>query len=204
MEVADIYPLFPDLTAVQKRQLEAMPALYAEWNEKVNLISRKDMDHFVERHLLHSLSLAFYLKPAPDQRILDIGTGGGFPGIPLAVLFPESRFVLADSIGKKVRVTGEVADALGLENVQTYRGRVEEMRGKYDFAVTRAVARLRALTDWCTRPKLKIGTLWCLKGGDLREEIGEIDAHPSVAYSLRDKLPGEFFDTKKVVQVRLR
>lgn len=181
-----------------------MQEIYSEWNAVVNLISRKDFEHFAERHLLHSLSLAFYLKLKPGNRVMDIGTGGGFPGIPLAVMYPEVSFLLVDSIGKKIKVVNAVVERLGLTNVKTLHGRAEEVKGRYDIAVTRAVAPLSSLVGWCTRPKLKINGLYCLKGGDLREEVEEIDAYPSSVYRLSDKLKDEFFETKKVVYVKLR
>ena len=204
MELADIFSCFPKLTDLQKERLSALPEIYAEWNAVVNLISRKDFEHFAERHLLHSMSLAFYLKLRPGHRVMDIGTGGGFPGIPLAVMYPEVSFLLVDSIGKKIKVVNAVVETLGLTNVKAIHGRAEEVKGKYDVAVTRAVAPLSSLVDWCTRPKLKINGLYCLKGGDLREEVEEIDAYPSSVYRLSDKLESEFFETKKVVYVKLR
>jgi 16S rRNA (guanine527-N7)-methyltransferase len=204
MEVADLRSHFPFLTDVQMAKLEALPALYETWNAMVNVISRKDMEHFVERHVLHSLALTFYLKPKPGSSVIDIGTGGGFPGIPLAIAFPEVKFTLVDSIGKKIKVVKAVAEALELTNVEAIHGRVENLRGSHDYAVTRAVARLFTLVDWCKRPQLKIVALYCLKGGDLREEIEEIDRFPSTTYGLDSKLKQAFFETKKVVYVQLR
>jgi len=193
---------FPALSEIQKEQFRALPDLYAEWNAQINLISRKDMDHFVERHVLHSLAIALYWKPKPGNKAIDIGTGGGFPGIPLAILYPEVNFLLVDSIGKKLKVVEAISQALGLKNVEIRHARAEEIRGKYDVALSRAVARLAVLTGYCTRPRLKIGELYCLKGGDLREEVEEIDEFPSMVYALSGKFDSEFFETKKVVYVR--
>ncbi len=193
---------FPALSEIQKQQFRALPDLYAEWNAQINLISRKDMDHFVERHVLHSLAIALYWKPKPGNKAIDIGTGGGFPGIPLAILYPEVNFLLVDSIGKKLKAVEAISQALGLKNVEIRHARAEEIRGKYDVALSRAVARLAALTGYCTRPRLKIGELYCLKGGDLREEVEEIDEFPSMVYALSGKFDSEFFETKKVVYVR--
>jgi len=193
---------FPALSEIQKEQFRALPDLYAEWNAQINLISRKDMEHFVERHVLHSLAIAFYWKPKPGNKAIDIGTGGGFPGIPLAILYPEVSFLLVDSIGKKLKAVEAISQALGLKNVEIRHARAEEIRGKYDVALSRAVARLAVLTGYCTRPRLKIGELYCLKGGDLREEVEEIDEFPSMVYALSGKFDSEFFETKKVVYVR--
>ena len=193
---------FPALSEIQKEQFRALPDLYAEWNAQINLISRKDMDHFVERHVFHSLAIALYWKPKPGNKAIDIGTGGGFPGIPLAILYPEVNFLLVDSIGKKLKAVEAISQALGLKNVEIRHARAEEIRGKYDVALSRAVARLAVLTGYCTRPRLKIGELYCLKGGDLREEVEEIDEFPSMVYALSGKFDNDFFETKKVVYVR--
>lgn len=204
MKVDVLKSYFPQLDEAQMEQMEALTALYAEWNTKVNLISRKDMEHFVERHLLHSLSLSFYWQPAPGHRVIDIGTGGGFPGIPLAVMYPDTSFVLVDSIGKKIKAVQGVADDLGLKNVQAIHGRAEEQKGHYQAAVSRAVARLQKLVGYCTQGKLRADAMYCLKGGDLREEVEEIDAFPSRVFPLSAKLDQPFFETKKVVYVKLR
>ena len=195
---------FPDLKPEQKKRFEALKPLYEEWNAQINVISRKDMDHFYERHVLHSLALAFYWKPKPGVRAIDIGTGGGFPGIPLAILYPEVDFLLVDSIGKKIKVVNEVVSALDLKNVKAIQERAENVPGKFDVALTRAVSRLNVLIPFCTRGKMKADALYCLKGGDLREEVEEIDRYPSTVYKLSSKLPGAFFETKKVVFVQLR
>ncbi len=193
---------FPLVTDDQMEKFMALKPLYEEWNAQINVISRKDMDSFNERHLLHSLAIAFYWQPKKGQRILDIGTGGGFPGIPLAIMFPETHFLLVDSIGKKIKVVREVANALGLKNVEAIHERAENVRGKFDMTVTRAVARLALLTQWSTRGKSKTKGIYCLKGGDLREEIEEIDRFPSSVKSLNAKLTDPFFETKKVVFVQ--
>ncbi len=195
---------FPGLSQEQIAHFAALKPLYEEWNAQINVISRKDMDHFYERHVLHSLALAFYWKPKPGSKAIDIGTGGGFPGIPLAILYPEVDFLLVDSIGKKIKVVNEVVTALGLKNVKAIQERAENVPGKFDAVLTRAVSRLSVLVPYCKNGKMKADTLWCLKGGDLREEVEEIDRYPSVVYKLDQKIPGEFFETKKVVYVQLK
>jgi len=173
---------FSDFTAVQLEQFRQLEGLYKEWNEKINVISRKDIDSLYERHVLHSLSIAAAFELEPGMEIIDIGTGGGFPGIPLAIFFPEVRFHLADSIAKKLKVVEAVAEAIGLKNIRTQHTRAEEIKGKkFDFAVSRAVAPLKELWGW-SKPLLKTSTagtgglqpgLICLKGGDLAKEIQE-------------------------------
>ena len=196
---------FPDLTERQQQQFAALGPLYAEWNSKINVISRKDMEQFYEKHVLHSLGIAKVHRFLPGQRVLDVGTGGGFPGVPLAILFPETHFHLVDSIGKKIKVVDAVASALGLENIRTSHERAERVGGTYDFVVSRAVTHLHNFLPWI---KGKIGKphqdptrhngLLYLKGGDLAEEIGHIKAS---IYPLNTYFKGEFFDTKKVVYV---
>lgn len=194
---------FSALTDAQIEKFKALKPLYEEWNAQINVISRKDIDHFNERHLLHSLALSFYWKPEAGERVLDIGTGGGFPGIPLAILYPDVDFLLVDSIGKKIKVVEAVADALDLKNVKGLHERAEKVPGKFDTVTSRAVAKLSALVGYCTSGKMKAQKLLCLKGGDLSTEVSEIDDYPSVVYNLSDKLEGEFFETKKVVRVEL-
>jgi 16S rRNA (guanine527-N7)-methyltransferase len=167
---------FPDLTDLQIRQFEMLFPLYQEWNSQINVISRKDIDELYLRHVLHSLAIARFHHFTPGSKILDIGTGGGFPGIPLAIYFPQCEFTLCDSIAKKIKVVDAVAEALNLKNVKTHIGRVEKIDGKFDFIVSRAVAPLVELLAW-TRSKLSreqkntIKNGWiCLKGGDLVEE----------------------------------
>ena len=167
---------FPELTAQQKEQFAALDALYHEWNEKINVISRKDIDNLYERHVLHSLALGKYIRFKADTEILDFGTGGGFPGVPLAILFPECRFRLIDGTGKKIRVVQEVCKAIGLENCDAQHLRGEDERGKYDFVVSRAVMPLPDLVKIVRknigktqRNALPNGII-CLKGGDLQSE----------------------------------
>lgn len=201
MGIELIDKLFPDLTAVQKAQFASIKGQYQEWNKQINVISRKDIEHFDEHHLLHSLGLALYWKPLQGSRAIDIGTGGGFPGIPLAILYPEVEFLLVDSIGKKLKVAEDIAGNLGLKNVKVRHARAEEIKETYDVALSRAVARLETLVSWCTQGKLRVKKLYCLKGGDLRDEIEEIDRYPSAVYKLQDKFPTEYFESKKVVCV---
>jgi 16S rRNA (guanine527-N7)-methyltransferase len=198
-----IYSHFPDLTERQRDQFAALFDLYSEWNAKINVISRKDMESFYEKHVLHSLGIAKVYTFQPGQRVLDVGTGGGFPGIPLAILFPETQFHLVDSIGKKIKVVLAVADALGLENVRADHGRAEEFKGPYDFVVSRAVTQMQRFVPWIkgkiSQKNLdseRINGLLYLKGGDLAEELGTMKARIS---SLSNFFTSEFFETKKVV-----
>ncbi|MDA9051144.1 16S rRNA (guanine(527)-N(7))-methyltransferase RsmG [Schleiferiaceae bacterium] len=198
-----IYSHFPDLTERQRDQFAALFDLYSEWNAKINVISRKDMESFYEKHVLHSLGIAKVYTFLPGQRVLDVGTGGGFPGIPLAILFPETQFHLVDSIGKKIKVVLAVADALGLENVRADHGRAEEFKGPYDFVVSRAVTQMQRFVPWIkgkiSQKNLdseRINGLLYLKGGDLAEELGTMKARIS---SLSNFFTSEFFETKKIV-----
>ena len=198
-----IYSHFPDLTERQRDQFAALFDLYSEWNAKINVISRKDTESFYEKHVLHSLGIAKVYTFLPGQRVLDVGTGGGFPGIPLAILFPETQFHLVDSIGKKIKVVLAVADALGLENVRADHGRAEEFKGPYDFVVSRAVTQMQRFVPWIkgkiSQKNLdseRINGLLYLKGGDLAEELGTMKARIS---SLSNFFTSEFFETKKVV-----
>ena len=198
-----IYSHFPDLTERQRDQFAALFDLYSEWNAKINVISRKDMESFYEKHVLHSLGIAKVYTFLPEQRVLDVGTGGGFPGIPLAILFPETQFHLVDSIGKKIKVVLAVADALGLENVRADHGRAEEFKGPYDFIVSRAVTQMQRFVPWIkgkiSQKNLdseRINGLLYLKGGDLAEELGTMKARIS---SLSNFFTSEFFETKKGV-----
>ena len=196
---------FPDLTAKQVKQLNQLPDIYQDWNSKINLISRKDMEFFEERHLLHSLAIGKFLQFKAGTQILDIGTGGGFPGIPLAILFPQCDFHLVDSIGKKIKVVQDVADQLGLKNVRAEQSRVEQINESYDFIVSRAVTALPKFLGW-TKNKIKKkkgfnalpnGILY-LKGGEFQEELDEIPKKARV-FPISELFEEEFFDTKFIV-----
>lgn len=195
---------FPELTKGQLQQLEQLQPLYDEWNSKINVISRKDMDHFYVHHVLHSLGIAKVLQFQPGTKVLDIGTGGGFPGIPLAILFPDTHFHLVDSIGKKITVVKEVAKALKLTNVEAQHARAESLVRKYDFVVSRAVTRMAQFYPW-VKGKIKKedindypnGILY-LKGGDVDEEMEET-GKSYVSYHLGDYFKEDFFKTKKVI-----
>ena len=202
MSVQIINKYFPNLSEEQKSQFQQLETLYKEWNEKINVISRKDIDEFYERHVLHSLGIAKIMEFADGTKVLDIGTGGGFPGIPLAILFPNVEFTLVDSIGKKITVVNAVAESLGLKNVKAYHERAEKIKDKFHFVVSRAVTQMPVFLRWLKgkfekeqfNPKLN-GVLY-LKGGDLGEELAGIKCE---IYHLKDQFEEEFFDTKKVV-----
>lgn len=203
-----ILKYFPNLTAMQTAQFERLRPLYEEWNNQINVISRKDIDSFYERHVLHSLAIAKVITFQPGTKILDIGTGGGFPGIPLAILFPEVQFHLVDSIGKKIKVVKEVASELGLTNVKATHARAEEVKDKYDFVVSRAVTAMPNFLPWTNNKFLSEqknpypnGILY-LKGGDLTEELKDIKQDMEII-DLAKIFDEEFFETKKVVYVRM-
>ena len=206
MEIISKY--FKELSPAQQDQFAALFDVYKEWNDKINVISRKDFDTLYERHVLHSLAIVKFLPFQNGSKILDIGTGGGFPGIPLAIMFPECQFHLVDSIGKKIKVVQEVAAALGLKNVKATHGRAEEVKDKYDFVVSRAVAELELLVKWSQGKisKKQINAipngLICLKGGDLSEELKAVNQYKEL-YSLNDYFTEDFFETKKLVYVSL-
>jgi 16S rRNA (guanine527-N7)-methyltransferase len=199
---------FPNLTDDQYSKFEKMESLYKDWNLKINVVSRKDIDEIYLRHILHSLGIAKIQKFKPGAKILDVGTGGGFPGIPLAILFSETNFHLVDSIGKKMKVVDEVVQGLQLTNVKTTNARVEEVSGTYDFIVSRAVAAMPTFVHWTkgkiakkSEHELKNGILY-LKGGDLTEELK--DYPKATVYNLTDYFEEEFFETKKVVYLPLK
>lgn len=204
-----ILKYFLDLTPQQKQQFEQLPELYQFWNEQINVISRKDIDLLYERHVLHSLGIAKIISFLPEENILDVGTGGGFPGIPLAILFPETQFHLVDSIGKKIKVVKEVSQALNLDNVKATHARAEELTEKVDFVVSRAVTQLKDFYPWIknsfnktSKNKLKNGILY-LKGGDLDQEIKESGLKVQ-QFALSDFFEEAFFETKKVVYIPVK
>jgi 16S rRNA (guanine527-N7)-methyltransferase len=203
-----ILKYFSDFTPKQEEQFRALDGLYREWNEKINLISRKDIDALYEKHILHSLAIAVPCNFHPGARVIDIGTGGGFPGIPLAIFFPDVEFLLVDSIGKKIKVVNAVAEGIGLQNVTAIHSRVEDIKNKkFDFAVSRAVAPLGDLWRWVS-PALVPGKksdelhngLICLKGGDLQKEIKESGLQAE-AWSVHDIFEEPFFEEKYVIYV---
>ncbi len=199
---------FPDLPADKAKKLAQLGALYEEWNTKINVISRKDFDHFYERHVLHSLAIAKFINFEPGTTILDVGTGGGFPGIPLAIFFPQCHFHLVDSIGKKIKVVQAVAEALQLDNVTAEQVRVENHKPTYDFVVSRAVTAFPAFVNLC-RSKIKKeqhnaisnGILY-LKGGDFGDEIELFKKNSSIT-PLSNYFEEEFFETKKIIHLSL-
>ena len=207
MSASIIFKYFPKVSEEQKNQFLALKSLYQDWNLKINVVSRKDIDELYLRHVLHSLGIAKVLEFREGAMVLDVGTGGGFPGIPLAILFPRTQFTLVDSIGKKIRVVDEVVSGLGLTNVRTFHSRVEDIEGRYDFIVSRAVAAMPTFVHW-TRGKIKKksthamrnGILY-LKGGDLSEELK--DYGKARIFLLSDYFEEPFFETKKVVYLPL-
>lgn len=201
-----ILKYFPDLTDTQKEQFAALYDLYTDWNSKINVISRKDITNLYEHHVLHSLGIAKVIQFKAGTSVMDLGTGGGFPGIPLAILFPDTKFHLVDSIGKKVRVATEIANAIGLKNVTTRHCRAEEEKQLFDFVVSRAVM---PLTDLLKIIRKNISSeqhnalpngLICLKGGELDREVMPVK-HQTIVTDLKDFFSEEFFETKKVVYV---
>ena len=195
---------FPEITSIQEAQFAALYDLYTEWNTKINLISRKDIENLYEKHILHSLGIAKVLHFTDNSAILDVGTGGGFPGIPLAILFPNANFLLLDSIGKKVKVAEDVAMQIGLENVECRHARVEDEKREFDFVVSRAVMPLPDLVKISKKNIIKEqqnslpNGFLCLKGGDLQAELKSFK-NKVVEYELSDYFSEEFFETKRVV-----
>lgn len=195
---------FPDLSAKQLSQLEALKDLYGDWNAKINVISRKDMDHFYEHHVLHSLAIAKFIDFKDGLKVMDLGSGGGFPGVPLAIMFPGVQFTLVDSINKKMKVAAAIAESIGLTNITTRHTRAEDIYDvRFDAVVSRAVAPLITLIDWC-KPVINRHSeygLICLKGGDLKEEINATQLRVTVK-PISDIFPEDFFREKFVLQVR--
>ena len=205
--IALVLKYFPELSDKQKEQFKRLEALYSEWNAQINVISRKDTENFYERHVLHSLAIAKVLQFTDGTKILDVGTGGGFPGIPLAILFPKCNFLLVDSIGKKIKVVKEVAEALEMKNVSARHVRSEEIKDQFDFVISRAVTAMPKFITWTKGQFLKKNNnsfkngIFYLKGGDLTEEMAPVKK--AVQYfNLSDFYLEEFFETKKVVYVR--
>lgn len=203
--VHDIFNYFPNLSAEQKKQVEQLEELYRFWNAQINVVSRKDIDMLYQHHVLHSLSIAKTVSFLPGEKVLDVGTGGGFPGIPLAILFPDTSFHLVDSIGKKIKVVHEVAQALGLKNVQASHMRAEEVQGSVDFVISRAVTQLKDFYPW-VRAKLRKGGkntlangVLYLKGGDLTEELAAANLKGIQQFSIAKFFSEDFFQTKYVV-----
>ncbi|MFD1255861.1 16S rRNA (guanine(527)-N(7))-methyltransferase RsmG [Mucilaginibacter terrae] len=207
MDAGLILKYFPDLTVQQQAQYAQLSNLYTHWNQQINVISRKDTDLLYERHVLHSLGIAKVMPFLPGEQVLDVGTGGGFPGIPLAIMFPETNFHLVDSIGKKIKVVQEVAQALGLQNVKATHARAEQIPGKFNFVVSRAVTQLKDFYPWVKNKfdkgsinNLANGILY-LKGGDLEQEIAESGLAVQ-QYFLKNYFEEEFFETKQVIYVK--
>lgn len=199
-----IFKYFPNLSEKQKEKLSALQKIYEYWNSRINVISRKDMDNFYLHHVLHSLAIARLTGFAPGSSILDAGTGGGFPGVPLAILFPESDFVLLDSVLKKIRVVSDVADKLDLKNINAVRSRIEEHEGKYDFIISRAVTSFPEfvrITSGMIKERsfntLKNGIL-CLKGGDLTDELSQLKNKVRI-WKITDFFEESFFEAKCIV-----
>jgi 16S rRNA methyltransferase gidB len=202
MKVDLILKYFPNLSEYQVEQFQKLEPLYLEWNEKINVISRKDTDFLYEKHILHSLGIAKVMQFAPNTKVLDVGTGGGFPGIPLAIMFPEVEFTLIDSIGKKIKVVQGISDGVGLKNVIAIHGRAEKLKEKYHFVVSRAVTQMPEFLRWLKgkfekeQINQKHNGVLYLKGGDLAEELAGIKCE---IHQLKNYFEEEFFDTKKVV-----
>ena len=193
---------FPELSPKQLDQFNKLGEAVREWNEKINVISRKDIDAFEVKHVLHSLAIAKLKRFGRDKRVLDLGTGGGFPGLPLAIYYPKCKFHLVDSIGKKIRVVNELIEAVGLENVRAEQARVESLNGKYHYIVSRAVAPTKKLLDWTKHLKEKDQTeYFFLKGGDLHDELKAVGYRAKV-HNISSYYNEDFFDTKKIVYIK--
>ncbi|MBR3830841.1 MAG: 16S rRNA (guanine(527)-N(7))-methyltransferase RsmG [Muribaculaceae bacterium] len=203
---SSVLKYFPNITDIQIRQFEQMGSLYPEWNSKINVISRKDIDNLYMNHILHSLSIAKFMTPIDGTTFLDMGTGGGFPGIPLATMFPNCKFHLIDRIGKKIKVATEIANEIGLKNVTFQHGDIGECRQKYDFVVSRAVMRLDELLPLIRKNVAKGNKnkyqngLICLKGGDLNDELNAV-SYPVIDFPITEFFNESFFETKKIIYV---
>ena len=203
-----IQKYFPALTEEQMRQFDALNDLYATWNAKINVISRKDIDNLYERHILHSLGIACFIRFTVETRVMDAGTGGGFPGIPLAILFPEVRFHLVDSTGKKIKVAQAIADETGLKNITTRHCRIEEEKGIFDFVVSRAVTTLPEMARLVRKNIAKVhrnalpNGLICLKGGDVKKETARFGKNVIVS-ELNEYFNEEYFESKKIIYIPL-
>ncbi len=202
-----IFNYFPNISKDQIKQFEQLRELYDFWNQQINVISRKDMDNFYLHHVLHSLSIAKVVEFKSYTEIMDAGTGGGFPGIPLAILFPESKFYLVDSIGKKIKVVNEVAQSLGLKNVEAYKIRMEQVDRTFDFIISRAVTSLPDFLRWTSYKfhnksfnSIPNGILY-IKGGDVQKELKEIKKFKKKVHHIQDFFDDDFFETKKVVHI---
>jgi len=207
---AIIHKYFSDLNDTQVRQFEQLGPLYKEWNQKINVVSRKDIDHIYTHHILHSLSIAAFVQFLPEANILDLGTGGGFPGVPLAILYPETQFMLVDGTGKKIKVVQEICEEIGLTNVEAKQIRAEEIKDrKFDFVITRAVAKTEQLWRWTEKLYTAVqrhvvpNGLIALKGGDIEAEIKEMPRgtyHDSV--SISDLFEEDYFETKSILYIQ--
>ena len=202
-----ILKYFPDLLEKQIKQFSQLQDLYNEWNSQINVISRKDMENLYLKHVLHSLAIAKVISFADGTKVLDVGTGGGFPGIPLAILFPNVEFLLVDSIGKKIKVVNEVANSIGLKNLRAEHKRAEQVDGQFDFVVSRAVTRMKVFQQWVRKRistkqrNIIFNGILYLKGGDLTEELKGIKNVE--LYNIPNFFAEEFFETKKVVYISL-
>jgi 16S rRNA (guanine527-N7)-methyltransferase len=202
----EILRFFPDITSIQKEQFQKLEALYTYWNERINLISRKDIDELYVRHVLHSLSIAKCVNFNPGATVMDVGTGGGFPGIPLSIMFPETNFYLIDSIGKKIKVVNDIIEKLQLTNCKAEQQRAEKIKDKFDFIVSRAVTQFPRFYAWVrnniskeSNHTIPNGVLY-LKGGDLKDELADFENWYTIR-NITDFFNLEFFETKKVVHV---
>ncbi|MCX7987601.1 MAG: 16S rRNA (guanine(527)-N(7))-methyltransferase RsmG [Bacteroidales bacterium] len=200
-----IWKYFPELSPIQRSQLSQLPDIYTYWNEKINVISRKDISNIIEHHILHSMSVAKICTFTSNQKVIDIGTGGGFPGIPLAILFPNTHFTLVDSVGKKIKVVKEISTTLGLKNIEAIHGRVENLPTYYHTAVSRAVTNISTLTSWIKEkltpvsPKIS-PSLIVFKGDNVKEELSNIQ-YPYKIHSLSEIFDEEFFKSKVLVEI---